>query len=194
MFFVFSSIGTYVYFFPPRPMVTKRILSGLAAASMALTAFPAAALDLYADTNTSVDASVTTSNTSANADVDTSTLTDVQLKRCERFRTGDYERCVRIMKKVNTSLGSQVRVMAKARADADSTVDRGTVEWKWKLIGNRIDAKLKAAFHMIGKMAHHFCSDDTDENDQTISECMADLKATVQARVMVMIDAAFRVR
>lgn len=153
-------------------MMTKRILSGIAAASMILTAFPAAALTVSGSGSATTDARMR-----------------VRIERCKRFSQGDdYERCVRLIKRLpEREVQNDMEIETEVEATAETDMD-----WKWTNILNRIEAKLKSSVKFVSVMAKNFCKDRTNDNATTSRECMTRLKTELQVRVAALIDAAFR--
>lgn len=149
---------------------THRILSGLAAASLLLSAVPAIAED---------DSSA---SSSSQASVH---------PRCIRFRGGDLERCERILRRMGVDTSASVTTETSSSASS-SGADATSDEWKWTNIFNRLEEKVGSAVKYVSVLAKKFCRERSEEGSVTSRECMARIKVELQARVTKLIDVAFR--
>jgi hypothetical protein len=147
-----------------------RLLSAALAASALAIALPAVADD------GSSSSSVSSSSSSDAA----------RVERCARFsRPSDYARCVRLIRRVPEREG--------ASSSAQSSSDDGSgLDWKWKNILGRMEAKVESMVKFSSVMAKKFCRAQTDNDESTSQECMLRMKNEMQARVSKLIDEAFR--
>lgn len=150
-------------------MVTHRILSGVAAASLLLSVLPAAAQE--ASSSSSSDASV-------------------RVERCRRFARGsDYERCVRLIRRLPARETSR---SSSSSSSSVAPIDETDKEWKWINILNRMEEKIESTIKLASVMGKKFCRDRTAANEVTSQECMRRLREGMQERVEKILDEVFR--
>jgi hypothetical protein len=149
-------------------MNATRFLSAALAATMLATASPA-----LADDGSSSFAASSSSASSRDA-------------RCARFsKANDYDRCVRLLRHVPVREDSSSSV---------SSADGSGLDWQWKNVLGRMEAKVGGMVKFASVMAKKFCKELTDDADEatTSKECMQRMKTEMQTRVSKLIDEAFR--
>lgn len=189
----------------------QRIAAALTAGSMALTATPAAALNIYtygdSSSNTSArsTSSQTSANTNANANVNASVTSGlararvqnqtsvdaraVALGRCYRYAGEQYDECVRIY-----------RARAEAQGDEKADIEthgqfvsaiakmQGRVKVTFNEVETRLVNMLDRVFHAAAKIAKRACTNDDAKN---VRECMDGIRARLELKINAMLDAAF---
>lgn len=155
-------------------MVTTRLLSGIAAVSLFLSALPAGAQE-----------SATASSSSAPAGP------KVRVERCKRFtKPNDYDRCVRLIQRLPTRGGASSS--ASSQSSSAAPYDENDEEWKWENVAQRMEERITTSIKLAALEGKEFCKDRTSENTATSRECMSRLRDIMRKRIDRVIGDVYR--